>query len=230
MSSFPPEYQPRVNGRTDTKIMDELMAAAYDAESGGNRDTSAYGPNGYLIDEKFTALPEPEPVTLRGLRNSIARFFRGQYPPRVTPGSRSDMANGQPPPVPVIPDAFRSNPDGPQLVESRMEPHPGTRVQTFWSDSSQTDTMGSAGQNGTLLSLYATESHGLGIFHKARRESDKMLTPVAPTARVPSGATSVAELETPSEESTWRTWGVTQQPKTPTRNWVEKCIRAGGLR
>ncbi|KAL7624604.1 hypothetical protein AAE478_006171 [Parahypoxylon ruwenzoriense] len=82
--------------------------------------------------------------------------------------------------------------------------------------------------NGNSNSLYVNQL--LSGFYKGQRTDGLTLPPNArmppPAAPSVAGQTEV----TATTESTWRTWGWSQQKKPKEENWIDKCIRLGGLR
>ncbi|KAK7436799.1 hypothetical protein CaCOL14_000444 [Colletotrichum acutatum] len=254
-STFSPPTMPaaRPSRRSPSSIFAELMGHAYAAENGsaGNgtygNDRNSLTPQGYLDEKRYDParqLPilEPAPVAQPNVRNSIASWIRRHHPLKLNPMSgRSSMYstrsgfgastnNVNAPPVPNVPDAYRSTD---QVQQSGLTPPPQQR----YAPSSQYDTGSPSTDYNTnsLLSLYQTQPP---------QQPGQQQAPAAPWLQDPPpvvfGERGVSMAPTEATESTWRSWGGgvnnppqhQQQapPETPRKGWIEKCIKFGGLK
>ncbi|WYZ37644.1 hypothetical protein EsH8_II_001150 [Colletotrichum jinshuiense] len=223
--------------RSPSSVMAELMGHAYAAENGGagaysNRNSLT--PQGYLDEKRYDPsrqLPilEPAPVAQPNVRNSFASWIRRHHPLKLNPmGGRSSVYSTRTvgastytvnaPPVPAVPNAYRSTD---RVEQSGLAVPPTDPRHSSYSRNGADDQANPS--TNSILSLYENRTQQPG-------EAPWLLDP--PPVAFGDRGVSMAPTE-----STWRSWGggVSQPhfqapPETPRRGWIEKCIKFGGLK
>lgn len=146
----PPAF-PAGNGKTNTKIMDDLMKAAYDAENGNDREYSgAFGPDkkyppqlpppqqAAFMDEKaYVALAGQ--LTPRTPKKPVSQWLDNVKTPRQSQGPAFPPSPSFPPdadmaPIPNNPDAIPGTITGPRL----QPPRPVYGRDTMTTDTTNT--------------------------------------------------------------------------------------------
>ncbi|WQF83632.1 hypothetical protein CDEST_08646 [Colletotrichum destructivum] len=249
--------------RSPSSVMAELMGHAYAAENGhgaagayasDNADRNSLTPQGYLDEKRHDParqLPilEPAPVAQPNVRNSFASWIRRHHPLKLNPmsgrnsvystrtlaASNRSVNNAPLPPVPAVPDVYRSS--------DRLEVPPGLGIQhqqhnhqdnnnnnnnnnnnsssrsnlRYTTSSSRYDDMDESPSTGyntnSLLSLYHTQPQHP---HQQQPGQPPWLMDPPPVVFGERGVSMAPTEATARTESTWRSWGggVTQpQPQ-----------------
>lgn len=241
-ANLPPNTGPPQ--RTQSNLMDQLLTAAYDVEQGAHaeREQQMQAPYGYLNEKRYDPsqqLPilQPAPVTQPTVRWSIASWVRRHNPLRLNPvGGRGSMystsssgdapARQSVPPVPPVPAAFQSKGQPRADDEAPLVQRPPFNPRA--ASSLYSGTPGEAVES--PVSAYARNS-GAWVQRDANPGRPQVFAgravSMAPTEVTTSNAS----------ESTWASWGAgvsrpqprfQQQPATPRRAWIERCVNLGG--
>ncbi|TKW52182.1 hypothetical protein CTA1_8138 [Colletotrichum tanaceti] len=227
---------------------------AYYAGDDDADDRNSLAPRGYYLDEKrhdsdhparHIPIPEPAPVAQPDVRNSFASWVRRHHPLKQNPmsggggGGRNSVystrslaasnrsVNHAPlPPVPAVPDVYRSSdrleaPDHHQHHRHHRHHHQQSnrRYTTTSSrydddDDDDTDESPSAGYNtNSLLALYnhtqPRSQHPHPHPHQQQQQPGQppWLMDPPPVVFRERGVSMAPTEATTRTESTWRSWG-----------------------
>ncbi|ORY68376.1 uncharacterized protein BCR38DRAFT_521450 [Pseudomassariella vexata] len=245
LSNLPPAgYRPRQPGgsvKSDTRIMDELMAAAYDAENGGD----AYGGPGHGVwddggymrekhggyEDDEDAILQPEPTAAPKLKESVSNWLNRHSHHMVNPlEARASMVSstaGNLPPGTLPPMSPRYVPSVyipssaesaiqvaavPPPLDPRFNPAQRSEPNPVPAEMPEPDSLG------IYMSKKAKQEQELSYyFQDIPPELQSQAKQTAPTP-------AVAPTEFTSRTSgTWNTWGVMQHRNEPQQSsWKEK--------
>ncbi|OIW22819.1 hypothetical protein CONLIGDRAFT_150775 [Coniochaeta ligniaria NRRL 30616] len=143
----PSNPRPQDNVRSQSQIMDELMASAYATQNGGDMSRT-------YLDEKMAANSSPPAVAEQPqIRRSIASWLRRHHPLDLNPlgGGRTSTASA---PRTTISDVSELAP--PQPAQRKQDK---TKYISVWSDSTP-DSSSSSGST-SIVSFYGRGSRYL---------------------------------------------------------------------